>query len=428
MLSWLEESYSEVDPLLFYRDLFPLGYLDKKGLMTKGKYCSIAVQIDGRKAYRYTITDELDNLDELLRSDLFTVISPCSYAGKTQRGDMMREVFAFAVDLDNTIFEDGKPVGIMSLFSQIERAEILPRPTYIVASSPKNAHLYYMFEEPIKAFAANKESLAAYKTWLTKTMWNKYVTNDYDRVQQEPISQAMRCVGSVCKNPQDGRVRAFLTGDKVSIDYLNKFSPDNAQIELSTTTKSKRYEDARPRPRFYSKPALYDWWLRQMRTGAAVGRRYFCCLCAAIFAQKAGIPQERLEQDMIDLVPHLDSLSVSNDNRFTLDDALKAIQAFDNPRYLFMRRSTLERLSGIEIPPNKRNGRKQADHLARIRKLQEFDYPNDSWRNTKGAPTKKELVQNFIKNHPDMSNSKIALELGVSRPTVIKWRKSLSDD
>lgn len=428
MLDWLKQAFPETEPFGFYRDLFPAGCLDKRNAITKGKYCGIAVQLDGKRALRHTLTDELDNLDELISSNLFTIISPISYAGKSQKAERQREIFALAIDLDNTIFEDNEPVGIQSLFSQIERAEILPRPTYIVASSSKNAHLYYMFEEPIKAFARNKETLANYKTWLTKTMWNKYVTNDYDKVQQEPIGQAMRAIGSICKNPREGRVRAFLCGDKVSIDYLNRFAPESAKIDISSFEETDKSKERKSRIRWNASPALYEWWLRKIETGAVVGRRYFCCLCAAIFAQKSGIKRERLEQDILDLVPYLDSLSVSNDNRFGADDALKAIQAFDNPKYLFMRRSTLERLSGIEIPPRKRNGRTREKSLEIGRFIQNSDDPQGSWRNKNGAPTKKELVQNYVKSHSETSVTAIALELGVSRPTVYKWMKELSDD
>lgn len=427
MLTWLRETFSEVDPLSFYRDLFPLGCLDRRDAMTPGKYCGIAVQIDGKKALRHTITDEQDNLNELLSSELFTIISPIAYAGKTQRGEMAREIYAIAVDLDNTIFEKGKPVGVMSLFSQIENAEMLPKPTYVVASSAKNVHLYYMLDTPIKAFAHNKETLASYKTWLTATMWNKYVTNDYDRVQQEPITQAMRAVGSVCKNPKDGRVKAFLCGDKVSIDYLNSFAPASAKIEIKAFQEKEKKERIE-RKRWNASPALYEWWLRKIRESAVVGRRYFCCLCAAIFAQKSGIEQEQLEKDVLELVPYLDSLSVSEDNRFTADDALKAIQAYGNPRYHFMRRSTIERISGIEIPARKRNGRTREKSLEVGRYIQSIDDPQALWRNTKGAPTKRKLVQDFARKHPNMSKTQIALELGVSRPTVHKWVKELSDD
>lgn len=414
--------------MAFYRDLFPLGALDQRDAFTKGKYTALAIQIRDGRPLKYVLTDELDNLEELLNSDLFTMISPVSYCGKSMKAENQREIFALAIDLDNTIFEKGRPVGLESLFSQIERAEVLPRPTYVVVTSEKCVHLYYVFEEPIKAFAKNKTTLANYKTYITNQMWNRFVTSLYDNVQQEAIGQCLRAVGSVQKRDKTKRVRAFLTGDKVTVDYLNKFAPEAAQIDVSTFPREADKREKRPRKGWTTKPALYEWWLREMRTGARCGFRFFCCLCAGVFAQKSGISREKLEEDILAMVPYLDSLSISDDNRFSYDDAMKAISSYDNPRYLFMRRATLERLSGITIPPKKKNGRKRADHLARVRLLQNFDDPKGSWRNKKGAPTKKEIVQSFVKDHPEMTTSAIALELGISRPTVIKWKKDITND
>lgn len=431
VIRWLEERFEEVSPWAFYRDLFPLGSLDKRGAMTKGKYCGIAVQVlfyddqgaTKSKALRFTLTDELDNIEDLISSDLFTVISPLSYAGKSQKAEFQRQIFAIAIDLDNTIFEDGEPVGLSSLFSQIERAKVQPRPTYVVASSAKNLHLYYLLEEPINAFAANKESLARYKTALTKSLWNRYVTSDYDKVQQEPVGQSMRAVGSICKNAADGRVRAFLTGDKVNIEYLNRFVTTPNQIKLCGNPRDKesKGESSKGRKSWCANPALYQWWLREMDSGAVVGRRYFCCLCAAVFAKKSGISREQLEQDILDRVPQLDAISTSPDNRFTVEDALKALTAYDDSKYMFLRRATLERLSGIPIPANKRNGRKRKEHVKRMTVLRDLDYPNDSWRNTKGAPTKESLVKDYAAKHPRATQREIAKALGVSPTTVNKW-------
>lgn len=423
---WLEERYSEVAPWAFYRDLFPSGCLDKRDAKTKGKYCGIAVQIDGKKALRYTLTDELDNLEALLSSDLFTVISPISYAGKSQKAENQREIYAIAIDLDSIVFDGDNPSGLASLISQIDRAKILPKPTYIVASSPANLHLYYLLEEPIKAFASVKESVARYKEFLTKKSWNMYVTKDYDKPQIEPIGQAMRSVGSICKNAENGRVRAFIAGDKVSIDYLNSFvgidDKDKYSIVTATPKRTKNKSN-NSRKLWIAKNGLYEWWIRKMREGASVGHRYYCCLCAAAFAKKSGVSYEQLKEDILELVPFLDDLKENAQDTFTVSDALAAIKNYKDPKFHTMRRDTLERLSAIAMPPNKRNGRPQAIHLQGARFLQSLDDPQGNWRNLEGAPKKRDLVLSFAKEHPNMSNREIAKELGISRNTVNKWMK-----
>ena len=88
-------------------------------------------------------------------------------------------------------------------------------------------------------------------------------------------------------------------------------------------------------------------------------------------------------------------------------------------------RERIERRTAIELPKNKRNGRKQAVHLARARTVQEFDDPDGAWRNKDGAPTKADLVREYAAEHPDANHSEIARALGISRPTVIKWLKDV---
>lgn len=428
MLQWLESNFPEVPPMAFYRDLFPLGSLDKRDAFTKGKYTAIAIQIKDGRPLKYVLTDELDNLEELLNSDFFTMISPISYCGKSMKAENQREIFALAIDLDNTIIKDGKPVGLESLFSQIERAKMLPRPTYVVATSEKCVHLYYVFEEPVKAFYPNKETLANYKTYLTAKMWNRYVTSDYDRVQQEPIGQNLRAVGSVQKRDKNKIVRAFLTGDKVSIDYLNSFAPDSAKIDVSYTPKEREKVEQAPRKTWTAKPDLYEWWLREMLKGAAEGRRYFCCLCAGIYAQKSGISRTKLEKDILDMVPYLDSLTTDEHNHFTYDDALKAISSYDTPHYIFMRRATIERLSGIPIPANKRNGMKRNVHLKLMRDRKKSLIEVGQLSAIGGRPSKSELVIAEYLLNPSLSISAIARNAGVDIKTARRWVRAYQEN
>ena len=126
-------------------------------------------------------------------------------------------------------------------------------------------------------------------------------------------------------------------------------------------------------------------------------------------------------------MPTLDGLTEREDNHFTEDDALSAIGAYYDPIIHKLTRERIERRTAIELPKNKRNGRKQAVHLARARTVQEFDDPDGSWRNKDGAPTKADLVRRYAAEHPDANHSEIARELGLSRTTVIKWLKDVRE-
>ena len=127
-------------------------------------------------------------------------------------------------------------------------------------------------------------------------------------------------------------------------------------------------------------------------------------------------------------MPTLEGLTAREDNHFTEDHALAAIEAYYDPIIHKLTRERIERRTAIELPKNKRNGRKQAVHLARARTVQEFDDPDGAWRNKDGAPTKADLVREYAAEHPDANHSEIARALGISRPTVIKWLKDWKRD
>ena len=71
---------------------------------------------------------------------------------------------------------------------------------------------------------------------------------------------------------------------------------------------------------------------------------------------------------------------------------------------------------------NKRNYRPQALHLARIRKMQEVDYPDGEWRNKDGRPiTKDKVVIAWRQQHPSGNKADCIRDTGLSRPTVAKY-------
>jgi DNA-binding NarL/FixJ family response regulator len=145
-------------------------------------------------------------------------------------------------------------------------------------------------------------------------------------------------------------------------------------------------------------------------------------MALAIYAAKSGISREELEKDAFALIPYLDGL-VKNDP-FTKEDCLSALECYDH-RYKTFPKKDIQKITGITIPERKRNKRKQGDHLRRARLVQMDDYPNGEWRKGNGRKSKEELVIEFIKNHPGKSVTEIARELGVSRPTVYKYKKDL---
>ena len=78
-------------------------------------------------------------------------------------------------------------------------------------------------------------------------------------------------------------------------------------------------------------------------------------------------------------------MSVEDINRFTKDDIVCALEMF-NEDYVTFPRDDIAKISGLTMPVNKRNWRKQAEHLRRARAVQMVDYPNFEWA---GRPSLK---------------------------------------
>lgn len=442
--SYLSQLFPEVGPLDFYRELFPSGELERRGEYVDGEYCGIAVQVVGKnKAKRYSVTDDLEVIEKLIETDDFCIMSPVSYAGKSQRQEFARFLYAVTFDLDGVIVRDGDPEGLRALLHQMEshtalkgNGAFLPMPTYIV-SSGTGLHLYYLLERPVPMFKNVIKQMANLRRELTRKIWNMYVTKLSGNVQYESVTQGFRMVGSMTKDQKD-RVRAYRVGAKVSMDYLNSFVDDpsmrvndysyksslslNRAKELYPDWYQSRIIEGNPRGTWTVKRDLYDWWKRKMLSGAVVGHRYFCVMALAIFARKCAIGRDELESDALSMVDILDRLSPEDgSNSFGADDVAKALEAYDASYQTFPRKS-IEDLTAIPMPPNKRNGRKQALHL-RMARSNLAILSSDAGHALQGRPSKADEIRAYAAANPGQSNSAIARALGVSRTTVVKWLK-----
>ena len=95
---YLQKFFDELQPLEFYRAIFPAGDLEEAGKQEQGKYNAIAVELlpkeeNKRNVNRYLIHDDLSGITELLKSDNFIIISPISYAGKSRKSENARYIY-----------------------------------------------------------------------------------------------------------------------------------------------------------------------------------------------------------------------------------------------------------------------------------------------------------------------------------------------
>lgn len=467
LTEWLAERFAEVAPRDFYRGIFPAGELEKKGEYIRGKYTGIIVAVTNRKkrngkrkVYRYSLTDDLDAVETAVNSNDFCLCSPISYAGKQRTAENARMLYAIVVDVDKIRVLENEdtgelmPMGLINLWERhIEAVRRLPKPTYIV-SSGSGLHLYYVLEQPLPLYQDIAFELQEYKRELTRLIWHDTIVGikHSSEVQQEGIYQGFRMPGTITKN--GGRAKAFLTGERVTMEYLNSFVGDINKAKKAVKQKKspKLTEAAEKWPGWYERRivqkqprgvwcvnrALYDWWRERIIEGATVGHRYYCLMMLAMYAQKCSyydakhnpqpVTREELERDCMGLIDHMESLTNSADNHFGLDDVLDALEAFDD-RWTTYPRAAIEYRSGIVIPANKRNGRKQAEHIRLMNYIRDELNGNGDWnRHGNGRKSNAEGVLNWRFEHPDGTIKECIADMGLSQATVYRhWNKKAAE-
>ena len=448
MVKWVNELsaiYKEVAPKYFYRQIFQ-HHLDKKGAFTKGKYVGIACEITkekkGKKTVvkRHTITDDLDTIDDLLKSENFIIISPISYIGKSRKTENATRMYAFAIEIDDLrVSDDGRPVGLNDLLHHFD-IELLPTPNYIICSG-NGVHLYYVFEQPLILFDNVKKSLDAFKKALTPYFWNQYVTKDYkiENIQFESPFQGFRMAGGVTK--KGDRTRIFeISTHPIEIEELNryavKYGKKECQIDIAYESELTLAEAKEAYPEWYErrivnkqkkgtwecKRDLYDWWKRRITEGASVGHRYYCLLMLSIYAIKCGrnVSEEELIEDAYSFLDKFDEMSENEINRFTDEDVMDALQGYYDKDLVTYPINSIVYRSGIPIEKNKRNFRKQAIHIKYMNNQRAFKVEMGECTNG-GRPDKRQIVQSWRLEHPGGRKIECERDTGLSRHTVLKW-------
>lgn len=456
---WLDDMFTEVSPREFYRGIFPAGELDAAGAFTKGKYTGVVVAVEkgkkwnGRqKVKRYSLTDDLEAVDIAVASDDFCICSPLSYAGKQRTAEHARMLYAIAVDVDKIrVTRDRygaeRATGLINLWERhIMEVKRLPRPTYIV-SSGTGLHLYYVLEKPLPLYEDIAFELQDYKRELTRLIWHDTIVDikSIDEVQQEGIYQGFRMPGTITKS--GGRARAFKTGERVTMEYLNSFV--GALFRARKAKEHKRgnvklAEAAEKWPGWYERRIvrgekrgqwnisrnLYDWWKEQIKSGATVGHRYYCLMMLAVYAQKCShydakhnpqpVTREELERDSFELLEYMEKLTTDENNHFTEDDILAALEAFDE-RWTTYPRNSVEYKSGITIKENKRNGRKQAEHIKLMNYIRDEINKNTEWNKAgNGRKSKAVIIEEWRQLNPEGTIKECIAETGLGKSTVYR--------
>jgi hypothetical protein len=436
-VEWFHENeYEEVDPLAFYREIFPVGSFQDKGhTERKAGNGMLIYKNEHGQHWHKLIFDDLTEIPNWYGvEDVY--IRSASFIGKNTKNENASMIYALVFDLD------GQGITELQMVTQFMRKGTnIPKATFVVLSG-HGLHLYYVLETPIRATMNNIRKLNKLKEGMTKLIWNRYTSN-IDKIQFQYCLQGFRMVGSASKMGKRYPVRAYRFSDEhYTIEELVSWIPklkewDEYRIDITerdTVPKETAkklwpewYEyriNQRQSNKWHIKRDLYDWWKNKIVEGATYGHRYFCIMCLAIFAIKCDISEEELKRDALELVPILDRLSNDKDpkSRFTEDDVLSALHGY-RENFKTWGRDKLALVSAIPMAPNKRNYRTRAEHLVLARGIKDIKKKMGEVveGRPKGSGTKKEIIVQWKLEHPKGRKADCHRDTGIDPKTIRKW-------
>lgn len=439
----------EVSAMELYGDVFKLG----TGFLTKAGEHRDSHDFNGNPIFLGSWDGKIrremgfeDTFEEQLgrfqQAD-WAILNGLTYWGRVNDGQHQNKLCAFVFDYDIDKQRQVPKKLYNFLYGAFSESKLYPIPNYMVLSS-HNVHLYYVLEEPLDLFPVVKTQAKKLKHELSRIMMNMYTTN-IEKPDAQGINQGFRIVGGRTKGGEGvayPTVRAFrLNEHPFSIDELNERVPEEARVQPGRKSKytieqvkklfPEWYEQVivggkRTTGRWVVKEDLYRWWLKKAYDEGVPGHRYYCVMALAVFAAKCGIlDKNRVRRDAESLMGKFNDFAGAEP--FTEDDVKSALECLDL-RFCNFSRKELESYTGVPMPPNKRNGLKQAQHLYLARRRKEdmkaigLPMKNPEGR-PKGSGEKCDLIRAYAAENPGASNSEIAKALGVSRTTVIKWLK-----
>lgn len=456
----LEERYTEVSPYDFYRDMFPVGSFQDKGHKEQKRPNGIVTtkveEACGVKFVNISImTDELDSLSFIYprekkprgkNTQKLSLIAPCGFYGQHKSKAMLHNLFAMVIDIDYV----GKQ-QLKNLIKQFGNGSHALAPTYIV-SSGRGVHLYYLLEEPLPMYHYYEKALSDLKKDLIKWTWNETSSLRGEDRDIAGITQAFRAVGSETKLGTDYITRAYkVTGNRYTVEQIKEWIGSEVDVDINSWRKAYRekhipLDEAKEKyPEWYQevivnkKPrkrnkregwvcnrALYDWWLRTIKEKAIVGGRYYCIMALIAYGTKCNIPEEEIRKDAFSLYDYLESLTDDETNHFTKKDIEDAFYGYKNEvgKLTFkLTRDFIEERTKIDIPKNKRNGRKRKDHIEILNNSRKFkrDRLGEDEYGNNGRPDKRTIVARWRIMHPDGKKADCIRDTGLTKPTVYKW-------
>lgn len=459
-----EQGYEEVGGVAFYREIFP--HNENRGELHEDFSHPNAIYLyhDAdwcRLRRRIMLNDEWEaDYNSFVKDSELALCSGLVYRKRANKLQNAQQMNALIFDLDEVGDDEIRTIELRWNVEP-EHFRSIPRPTFTVLSGT-GLHLYYVFDKPIDLYPNIKLQLKQLKYDLTFRIWEYKSTSQEKNIQYQSINQSFRMVGSKNSKGDGEIVRAFRTGGKVSLDWLNRYTEPQNRVDLNRPFKPTQVtlHEAKERyPEWYrrvivegqKKPkkwainekvhgsdpwALYHWWMKQVPQVLG-GHRYYYLMCMAIYACKCDVPKKQLIRDMNEIFDKV--AAVQHKNPLTRADMKSALEAYDKEYYDTSIRE-IEYWAGFQIEKNKRNGRRQNEHLRADYWVNEKGRPSanvcrqnreialkymreqgEIKGRPKGSGTAAYFVAEWRSQHPEGRKADCIRETGLSKPTVYKW-------
>lgn len=443
-LSWKE----------YYNEIFDYGVdLQASDGSRDNKANIIAVtQTTEDKPKHKRIIHSIDDIETIL-SNSFSIISPVTYYGNSPTYKNARECYALNIDIDDVGIDN-----LTNLLGMIDN-DVIPRPTFLI-NSGRGVHLVYKLSCRCPMYPAMREHLNNIKKVLSEIIWNSS-TSAREKREWQHCCQGYRCVGSQTRGLIDSvgstvvkRTEAFRVGDAVTLTML-EYELDCHLSKIVAPKKKSRNRSNENRldkakelyPEWYQRVivegqqsrkipfsrAVYDRFLSRIREECVYGHRYWCIYTLVAFAIKCStydskrnpnpVTYEELRRDAMSLIPQLNQLSSTDP--FTEEDVKSALKLYSDPSLASkLTREYLEDKSQIIMPPQKRNHRKQSEHLSSdaCRIPRQKGYMDAVREGRVGRKSSKEIILKYYKEHPNADIKQAAKALGIAESTVRKYK------
>lgn len=216
-------------------------------------------------------------------------------------------------------------------------------------------------------------------------------------------------LGVVCENKDDWA-------------YVHKYIAENKKAfsKMFKLNQSKRFR--KNDGTGWGTPLWYATMKDRIIKDTPEGNRYTSLMALTVIGYKCNIPFETVKKDIDEIIIKWQMRPKSFEVRFH-DEYRDRIDNMYSEKFKKVRKVQLEEWLGFKMTSSsRRNGRPQKQHLRLARFARDMNYEDSNgWTNKKGAPLKKDIVQQWRLEHPDGKKADCIRDTKLNKRTVYKW-------